>query len=56
MAKMIAVEYSLTETRQFQRLVDFLLAVDEHAEAGDDYELHALVRDCRDDLLRMRGS
>lgn len=45
------VKVSLTETAPFRRLVEFVVAGEQHAEAEDDYGLRALVDELRTDLL-----
>lgn len=45
------VKVSMTETSAFRRLVEFVAAVEQHAETEDDYGLRALVDELRTDLL-----
>lgn len=51
----IIASVSLTETVQFRRLVDFLGDVQAHASETDDYELLAMVEECRTDLTHAFG-
>lgn len=44
--------FSLTQTRHFRRLVDFLSDVERIADERCDLELREAVEACRDDLLR----
>jgi len=50
----IKMAVSLTETGPFRRLIDFVEAVETHADTECDVALQALVHELRDDLLHMR--
>lgn len=49
---MAHIEVSMTETEQFQRLVQFMFEVEEHADIIEDADLTELVENCRTDLLQ----
>lgn len=51
MPRTVTVNFSLTETRQFRRLVDFLVDMDSLARINADDEIRDLVDKCRADLL-----
>ena len=56
MARRADIFVSFTETRQFQRLVEFLREIDDLARVNADEELRELVERCLADLLAMKGT
>jgi len=49
----VKYELSVTELPHFERLVEFLADVDDHAHREVDLDLKGLVESCRDDLLTL---
>jgi hypothetical protein len=50
----LKVQIDIIGRPEYARLVEFLAAVDRHADAACDVDLQALVRETLDDLLAMR--